>query len=216
MVKAAFTFALAASLSLWLPNLPACPGAPAAAMVAGFGQIAYGALLGLLMQLVIATISCAGEIAGLAMGLSFAELTFRDSPGVTPVLYDVMVWVGLAAYMAVGGPVWLFSALAHSFDHGIGLPSLSHWEAFSQAGQLLFSGAVSLALPVLAVCLCVNLVVGLTTVFAPSMNLLSIGFPLLILAGLWVLVGETPAMGRTISGLMLPTETSVAALLHDV
>jgi flagellar biosynthetic protein FliR len=127
-----------------------------------------------------------------------------------------MVWIGLVAFMAAGGPVWLFAALAHSFDHGIGLPPLTDWAAFAHGGTLLFSGAVTLALPVMAVSLCVNLVVGLTTVFAPSMNLLSIGFPLLILAGLWGLAGETPAIAHTAAALMLAAERNVALLLPDV
>jgi flagellar biosynthetic protein FliR len=215
-VKAALALALAACLALWLPGLPSYPGAPAAAMAAGLSQIAYGALLGLFMHVVIAAISGAGEMAGLAMGLSFAELTFRDSPGVTPVLYDLMLWAGLLAYMAAGGPVWLFAVLAHSFDRGIGLPPLTDWAAFSNSGAMLFSGAVTLALPVMAVSLCVNLIVGLTTVFAPSMNLLSIGFPLLILAGLWALAGAAPSMGHEAAALMLAAERGVAALSHGV
>jgi flagellar biosynthetic protein FliR len=213
-VKAALAFALAACLALWLPALPPYPGAAAAAMAAGAGQIAYGALLGMCMQLVVSAISCAGEVAGLAMGLSFAELAFRDSPGATPVLYDIMVWAGLLAYMAAGGPIWLFAALAHSFDHGIGLPPLTDWTAFAQSGELLFAGAVTLALPVLAVSLCINLIVGLTTVFAPSMNLLSIGFPLLILAGLWVLAGETPYIGHSAAALLLAAERDMAVFLR--
>jgi flagellar biosynthetic protein FliR len=213
-VKAALAFALAACLALWLPALPPYPGAPAAAMAAGAGQIAYGALLGMCMQLMVAAISCAGEVAGLAMGLSFAELTFRDSPGATPVLYDIMVWAGLLAYMAAGGPIWLFAALAHSFDHGIGLPPLTDWAAFAQSGEVLFAGAVTLALPVLAVSLCINLIVGLTTVFAPSMNLLSIGFPLLILVGLWVLAGETPYIGHCAAALLLAAERDIAVFLR--
>jgi flagellar biosynthetic protein FliR len=127
-----------------------------------------------------------------------------------------MVWAGLLAYMAAGGPVWLFAVLAHSFDHGIGLPSLMDWAAFSDSGGLLFAGAVTLALPVMAVSLCVNLIVGLTTVFAPSMNLLSIGFPLLILAGLWVLAGETPYMGHEAAALMLAAERDITSLLRHV
>jgi flagellar biosynthetic protein FliR len=65
------------------------------------------------------------------------------------------------------------------------------------------SAAVGLAMPVLAVSLCVNLTVGITTVFAPQMNLLTIGFPLLILAGLWVMAGSVLYTGHIISHLML-------------
>ena len=194
-VKALLAAALAAALALWLPDLPAFPASPPAAIYAGLTQIAYGALMGMTMQIVIAAISSAGEIAGLAMGLSFAELQFRQSAGATPVLYDIMIWAGLLGFMAAGGPVWLFAALAHSFDHGIGVAPLNSWVELTSLGATLFSAAVALALPVMAVSLAVNFTVGLATVFAPSLNLLSIGFPLLILAGLWVLLASLPAIG---------------------
>ena len=195
MVKSMLAACLAASLALWLPNLPPFPASPPAAIYAGLTQITYGALLGMVMQIVIAAIASAGEIAGLAMGLSFAELQFRQTSGNTPVLYDIMVWAGLLAFMAAGGPVWVFAALAHSFSHGINPAPLASWSALATLGGTLFSAAVALALPVLAVSLAVNFTVGLATVFAPSLNLLSIGFPLLILTGLWVMLASLPAIG---------------------
>jgi flagellar biosynthetic protein FliR len=195
MVKSLMAAGFAACLALWLPNLPPFPSDPPAAIFAAMTQIAYGALLGMTMQIVVAAISSAGEIAGLAMGLSFAELQFRQSAGATPVLYDIMVWAGLLGFMAAGGPIWMFAALAHSFAHGIGVAPLSSWVALSMLGSNLFSTAVALALPVLAVSLAVNITVGLATAFAPSLNLLSIGFPLLILAGLWVMLASLPAVG---------------------
>jgi flagellar biosynthetic protein FliR len=151
---------------------------------------------------VISAVASAGEIAGLAMGLSFAELQFRESPGVTPVLYDIMLWAGMLGYMAAGGPVWLFAALAHSFQHGVGVGGIASWSELAALGGTLLSSAVCLAMPVLAVSLCVNLTVGLTTVFAPQMNLLTIGFPLLILAGLWVLGGSVFYLGHNMAQLM--------------
>jgi flagellar biosynthetic protein FliR len=202
VVKATLAAVYAAALAMWLPNLPAFPGDPATAIYAGITQIAYGALLGLVMDIVILTIASTGEIAGLAMGLSFAELQFRESPGVTPVLYNIMLWAGLMAYLAAGGPVWLFVAIAHSFQAGVGLPGIDSWAAVMALGGTLIGSAVCLAMPVLAVTLCVNLTVGLTTVFSPQMNLLTIGFPLLVLAGLWVMAGSTGYIGHIMAQLM--------------
>ncbi|HTQ70606.1 MAG TPA: flagellar biosynthetic protein FliR [Acidocella sp.] len=209
MVKAMLAAALALSLALWLPDLPPYPADPFNAIFTCFVQITYGALLGVAMQIVVAAISSAGEIMGQAMGLSFAELQFRESPGSSAVLSDLMLWAGLLGFMAAGGPVWLFAALAHSFAQGAGVAPITSWAKLAGLGAVLFSAAVGLAMPVLAVTLCVNLTVGLTTVFAPSMNLLSIGFPLLILAGLWVLVAIIPAIGVTAQHL---TTTCMAAL----
>jgi flagellar biosynthetic protein FliR len=69
-------------------------------------------------------------------------------------------------------------------------------------------------MPVLAVSLCVNLTVGLTTVFAPQMNLLTIGFPLLILAGLWVMAGSVVYLGHIIATLMTQGMATIAGLTH--
>lgn len=202
IVKAILAAALALSLAMWLPNLPAYPSAPAPAILMGFEQIAYGAILGMTMQIVIAAFSSAGEIIGQAMGLSFAQLEFKGSSGASSVFSDLMLWAGLLGYMAVGGPVWLFAALVHSFAHGVGVIPVASWGALSTLGATLFTAAASLALPVMAASLCVNLTVGLTTVFAPSMNLLSIGFPLLVLSGLWILVAEIPLFGVEAHHLM--------------
>lgn len=215
-VKALLAAAFAAALALWLPNLPPFPADPPAAIYAGITQITYGALLGMTMQIVIAAISSAGEIAGLAMGLSFAELQFRQSTGATPVLYDIMVWAGLLGFMAAGGPVWMFAALAHSFDHGITVAPLSSWTSLAELGGTLFSAAVALALPVLAVSLAVNFTVGLATVFAPSLNLLSIGFPLLILTGLWAMLASLPAIAPAAQHLTATCTEALTALLPHV
>ena len=213
MVKSLLAAAFATALALWLPNLPPFPAEPPAAIYAGVTQIAYGALLGMVMQIVVAAIASAGEIAGLAMGLSFAELQFRQSGGAAPVLYDIMTWAGLLGFMAAGGPVWMFAALAHSFAHGIGVAPLSSWAALAELGGTLFSAAVALALPVLAVSLAVNFTVGLATVFAPSLNLLSIGFPLLILTGLWVMLASLPAVAPAAQHLTTICAEALTTLL---
>lgn len=212
-VKSLLAATFAAALAMWLPNLPAFPGDPAAAIYAGVIQIAYGAMLGMVMQIVIAAVAGAGEISGLAMGLSFAELQFREASGMTPVLYDIMLWAGILGFMAAGGPVWLFAAMAHSFDHGIGVTALSSWAGLAALGGTLLNTAVCLSMPVLAVSLCVNLTVGLTTVFSPQMNLLTIGFPLLILAGLWVMTGSSFYIAHIIAHLMFQAENIFTLML---
>lgn len=213
MVKAILAAAYAVALALWLPDLPPFPAAPLPAIYAGIVQIAYGALLGMVMQIAVAAIASAGEIAGLSIGLSFAELQFREANTPAPVLYDVMLWAGLLAFMAAGGPLWLFAALAHSFAHGIGVAPLASWGGVAQLGATLFSAALGLALPVVAVALCVNLTVGLASVFAPSLNLLSIGFPLLILAGLGVITASLPAIGPAAAHLAATCREALTALL---
>jgi flagellar biosynthetic protein FliR len=189
-VKAITAAAFAAALAMWLPGLPPFPADPISAIIDGIIQLSFGAVLGLAMQITLTGVTCAGEIVGLSIGLGFAELQFREASAVTPVLYDFMFWVALMGYIAVGGPVWMFAAIAHSFQSGIGVGNLGSWSALNNLGGTVITSAVWLALPVMAVALSINITVGLTTVFAPQMNLLTIGFPILVLVGLWIFLGS--------------------------
>lgn len=157
---------------------------------AGTYSISFGAVLGLAMQIIVTAVACAGEIVGLSIGLGFAELQFREAGAATPVLYDLMLWVGLMGYITAGGPVWLFAAIVHSFQSGVTVSNLSAWNDLSSLGGTIIVTAVWLAMPVMAVSLSINITVGLMTVFAPQINLLTIGFPLVILVGLWIFAGS--------------------------
>lgn len=191
-VKVLLATVLSLSLAMWLPNLPPYPMDPVSAIFIGFIQIICGATMGIAMQIVVAVFSSAGEMIGQVMGLSFAIMPFKAEASESSVFSNLLFWPGFLGYIAIGGPIWLFSALVGSFAHGIGVLPVSGWVNLALLGNMLFEKAVELALPIIAVTLCVNLTVGLMTVFSPSMNLLSIGFPLLILSGLWVLVAEIP------------------------
>ena len=212
MVKAILAAAYAAALAGWLPNLPAFPDDPFAAMYIGTTQLAFGAMIGMVMQVVISAVACAGEIAGLSMSLSFSELQFRDSTGSTPVLYDIMLWAGMIGFLVAGGPEWIFVALFHSFDNGVDLSGFTSWSDLAGMGEILFRAALCLALPVMMITLCINLTVGFTTVFAPQMNILSIGFPLLILAGIWAMSDSILYTGHVMNSLMNTGVSSIAEM----
>jgi flagellar biosynthetic protein FliR len=215
-VKAVTAAAYAACLALWLPNLPPFPGDPASAIYQGITQLAFGAVLGCTMQIIVSAVASAGEIVGLSMGLGFAELQFREASSATPVLYDLMFWAGTMAYIATGGPILMFAAIAHSFQNGVGTGNLAAWGDLTQLGATLIGAAVWLAMPVIAIALCVNIVVGLTTVFAPQMNLLTIGFPLLILVGFWVFTGSIGYMNHDLQHLMSLATDSLTRMLGHV
>ena len=212
-VKALIAAAYAAALAAWLPDLPPFPGDPISAIFAGLIQIAYGSVIGLAMQLIVSIVAGAGELVNLSIGLGFAEMQMPGAASDAPVLYNLMFWTGLMAYIAAGGPIFLFAAIAHSFQAGIGTGGLAPWDQLTTLGETAISSAVWLAMPVLAVTLTVNLTIGLTAVFAPQMNLLTIGFPLLIIAGLWVFAGSIAFLDHDFRHLMDHAMHSVAAMM---
>jgi flagellar biosynthetic protein FliR len=147
------------------------------------------------------------------MGLSFAELQFQDMPGSTQVLYDIMSWAALMGFIALGGPIWLFAAIAHSFQGGIAGLSTGAWPALMAFGSSVITTAVILAVPVMAISLTINITVGLLTVFSPQLNLLTIGFPLLILGGLSILTASLGDLPRSIEHLLNLAVRTIAVMV---
>jgi len=58
----------------------------------------------------------------------------------------------------------------------------------------MYGYAVLLALPAVATLLMINLAFGVVTRTAPQLNLFAIGFPIMILAGLGIIVATLPAV----------------------
>lgn len=213
-VKALLVLALSFALALWVPDLPPFPNYPAAAVVQIIVQISVGAAIGLINQIMVYSVAGAGEIAGLSIGFSFAVLQFRDASGESQALYNLFFWLGLMGYIALGGPVWTFAALAHSFAGGeLNGISFSNWHQLALFGGSLLTSAVMLAAPILAVALCINLSVGLLTVFAPQLNLLSVGFPMLILAGLATLTLSLAFYGGPLQSMSEAAARAMALML---
>jgi len=212
-VKAILAAALAGALACWLPDLPAFPADPIIAIYQGIIQIGFGAAIGIAMQVVVASIAGLGEVAGLAMGLSFAELQFQGASGTTQVLYDIMSWAALLGFMALGGPIWLFAAVAHSFQTGTAGLAPGAWPALMALGGSVITTAVMLAVPVMAVSLTINITVGLLTVFSPQLNLLTIGFPLLILGGLSILTASLADLPSSIEHLLATGVRTIATMV---
>jgi flagellar biosynthetic protein FliR len=207
---------ITAGLAAWLPPLPPMPSTMGGIFLLGGVQILCGAVLGLLSQMVVAAVAGAGEMAGFALGTSFATLTLITTDSSPPVLYDIFYWAGLLVYIAVGGPIWLMSGVAQSFTalpSGV-LPGWGLHQVFAFAGQML-EISVILALPALAASLALNAAVGLANTLAPQLNIFSIGFPLLLLGGLWIvsmtLTDITPALRH----LMLSAASLTSELIHQ-
>jgi flagellar biosynthetic protein FliR len=212
-IKALIAAAYAAALAAWLPNLPPFPGDPISAIFAGLIQIAFGAALGLTMQIIVSIVASSGEMVSLSLGLGFAEMQMPGAAAPAPILYNLMFWAGLMAYVSAGGPIFMFAAIAHSFQAGIGTGGLAPWDQLTLLGETMIGSALWLAMPVIAVTLTINLTVGLTTVFAQQMNLLTIGFPMLIIAGLWVFTGSIVFLDHDFHVLMDLATRRVAAMI---
>ncbi len=67
---------------------------------------------------------------------------------------------------------------------GTGFGSADLWQVVTW-GSTLFSGALSIALPGITALLIVNLAFGMVSRAAPSLNLMAVGFPVILVFACW-------------------------------
>lgn len=154
-------------------------------------NIVVGVMIGFAVRLIFAALELTGELIGLQMGLSFAGF-FNPASGMAQnAVGSFMSLLALLMFLAIDGHLMLVNALAESFRAfplaGGGTLPMS-FEQVVRSGGAMFSIALSLALPFLAVLLVTNIVLGVLARVAPQLNIFAVGFPLTVLVGLSTLL----------------------------
>lgn len=151
-----------------------------------FNELAVGALMGLVLQVVAAAIILSGQIVAGGMGLGMAQM-IDPNLGNIPILSNFFLILGLLVFLMLGGHLVLISVLLESFASlpiGRSFLSLTSIESFVSWSSNIFIGAVSLVLPILLSLLMINVCLGIIGRASPSFNIFAIGFPALIPTGL--------------------------------
>ncbi len=184
------------------PSLDPVSGA---GMVEVFNQISIGLIMGLSLQVITAAIVLAGQSVSTAMGLSMASL-MDPNLGNVPVISQFLLIFSTLIFVGLGGHAMLLGLVVDSFASmpiGKGLLTAGAWAHFVKWSSMVFLGAVLLALPVMVTMLFINIGVGVVTRAAPSLNIFSLGLPVMIVAGFFILVVALPSMGARIEWLWL-------------
>jgi flagellar biosynthetic protein FliR len=177
----------------------------AAGVAEVFNQILIGAVMGLVLQVVVAALVVAGQALSAAMGLSMANL-IDPTAGNVPVLSQFLLVVSTLVFVGFGGHALLAKLVLQSFDTLPVGASFAGQELYGRVvrwSAMTFLGAVLLSLPVLATLLFVNLGLGVVTRAAPSLNIFAVGFPALIIVGFLVLMLSMGSVGGRIEWLWM-------------
>lgn len=181
----------------FLVALAAQPPVPAVASTASFlsftgamiaaQQVLIGVTIGFTVRMVFAAFDLAGELIGLQMGLNFAGFFDPQSGTTGTAVTTFMGTVTSLLFVALNGHLLMLQAVNMSFqafpisDDPLGF--LTHASPL-QWGATLFQLALLVALPVVALVLFVNLVLGIVSRVAPQFNIFAVGFPATIGLGL--------------------------------
>jgi flagellar biosynthetic protein FliR len=187
--KVALAVAIAAVLAPGIESVPLGEALDATFFSLLLRNIAIGLAMGFSVRLVFTGIELAGQMVGLQVGLNIAGFFNPEASDTDNPIANFVSLVVLLLFLALDGHLALIAALARSFE---AFPIAGHGDLTAsvmpvvQLGSQIFASALSISLPILAVMLLVNLVLGVMARVSPQLNLFSVGFPMTLSAGLVV------------------------------
>jgi flagellar biosynthetic protein FliR len=202
-VRVLFTLGLALALAAGVPVAAPVSMDAGSLFVAAVRELALGAAMGLAVMAAFAAVSMAGRLLDVQIGYAMAQVFDPATQRQATPLAAGFDRLAVVFFFVLDGPHALLRGIAFSLER---FPLGKAWSPGAAAGPLLlhvaglFGLAFSLALPVVACLLLVELGLGVLARNLPQMNLFVVGAPLKIIVGLAALAlwtaGAGDAMGR--------------------
>ncbi|MBK8893205.1 MAG: flagellar biosynthetic protein FliR [Propionivibrio sp.] len=202
-VRLSLGLAIAIAITPVLQKAPAMDPASGLGLLVLAQQMIIGFAMGFVVRLVFSAVDMAGMMISNQMGLGFATAYDPQSASQTPVISEFLGVLSLLIFLATNGHLMVIATLGKSFTVlpiGTGSVAAGTWSNIANAGGIIFSSGVLLALPIVVALLITNIALGILVRVAPQLNLLAIGFPVTLALGFFVLL-------VSLSHLSLPLQT---------
>ena len=158
-------------------------------------QILIGAAMGFSLQLLFQVHVLAGQIIAMQMGLGFASMNDPSTGISVAVVAQVFTMLVTLLFLAMNGHLVVLEVLAESFTTlpiGESLGRMD-FQALVLRFSWVMAAAILIGMPAITALLIVNISFGVMMRAAPQLNIFSIGFPLTLVFGLfimWVMMGN--------------------------
>jgi flagellar biosynthetic protein FliR len=196
-VAAAMAGPLAAGAARW-------PGTAGDLVQAFATEAALGAALGLGVLMAFAGFALAGRLLDVQIGFGAAQVFDPLTRSQVPILTSVFSLLALLLFFQADGHHALLRGVALSvqlFPLGRAWPAEAGWPAALAQASGSFVLGFGLVAPVVACVFAVDFVLGVIARNLPQVNMLVLGVPVKIVAGLLVLSVWVPALGSAAARL---------------
>ncbi|MFT6431853.1 MAG: flagellar biosynthetic protein FliR [Halopseudomonas sp.] len=172
-------------------------------------QILIGATMGFVLQLLFQIHVLAGQIVAMQMGLGFASMNDPSLGISVAVVAQVFTMLVTLLFLSIDGHLVVIEVLVESFTT---LPLgefflVSDFQAVVLRFSWVMAAAVLIGLPAITALLIVNLSFGVMMRAAPQLNIFSIGFPLTLVFGLFIIWALLASVGEHYQ--MVTTDTLI-------
>ena len=196
-VRVGLSFLIVVAAQASLPVMPQVALDSALALMLVLQNVLIGLTLGFAVRVVFAAVEFAGELIGLQMGLNYAGFFDPASGGQATATSRFFGTIVGLLFIVINGHLLVVAAVVQSFHS---FPVAPEPFAFLRAlqpqvwGSEVFAIGLWIALPLIAMLLFVNLVLGVISRVAPQMNVFAIGFPITLAVGLLGMLLTLPMM----------------------
>ncbi len=188
--------AMGVFIMLWTPVQVPGDVFSFATIIALLGEVVIGLSLGFVLQLSFAApVIAAEQIAG-GMGMAIATAIDPNTGMQSGALGQYFTIILTLTFLAIGGHLLWLRLVIESY---LIFPPGTNWlgdgkRAYAVAGFAaeMFATAVAIALPIMLVLFLVQVVTGVLSRSAPSLNLFALGLPAGVLGGLAALIAAAP------------------------
>jgi flagellar biosynthetic protein FliR len=190
-IKAAFVFALTVLLT---PGVAALPGAATVLNVSSVaGELGVGLVFGLCLMMLTESLLFAGTLMGMSFSFSLVNLMDPNTLVQTPVLGQMLGWLGVLVMLAAGLDRVMLAAFVRTFAFvpvGHAVVTAQTGAALASMAAGLFIAGLQLAAPVMASALIVEMTISMVSRLAPMLPVQVIGVPLKTLSSYVVLMAS--------------------------
>ncbi|MDR1308939.1 MAG: flagellar biosynthetic protein FliR [Deltaproteobacteria bacterium] len=180
-------------------------------------ELLLGLSLAFMVRLVLETANLAGEYLSFQMSMTMVNLMDPQSGSQVPVVSRLVYIIFVLIFLYANGHLVVIKALVDSFRVAPpGLMVLWRPETFSEVlGAIgrMYVLAVKIAAPVVGLLFCAKVSFGIVAKAVPQMQVLFVGMPLYILAGLALMGFSMDFWPRLIGQALFEAQEGLARLL---
>jgi flagellar biosynthetic protein FliR len=200
-IRLILTLLVTMAIAPHLSGLPQVDALSPASVVMVAQNVLIGIALAFFLQLMLQVFVMMGQIVAMQMGLGFASLNDPTNGVVVTVVSQFYLFLATLLFLAMNGHLVMIDVLVESFytlpvTDGIGGGLM----ALVGQGSWLFAAATLMSLPAITALLIINCTLGVMTRAAPQLNIFAIGFPMMLVLGLFIiwanLINFLPAFER--------------------
>lgn len=181
------------------------------------GEVMIGLLLGLAANFLFEAALMAGQILGVQIGYSLANVFDPQTQADTPVLSEFHQMAALLIFLQLDVHHWLLRSLVRSFTYlppGAASMTLAVADGLLHAAGGIFLAGVQIAAPSLVATLVADMALGFLGKASPQLPVLFIGLAVKNLVGLTVLIAAVAYWPRMFNQQFAQAIQTAERLLH--